>query len=55
MGQNQAKNDVKDTKFELKVDEELDNDIKEEINPLNKYNSSLKKGTNLMKYSGKIK
>ena len=55
MGQNQAKNDVKDTKFELKVDEELDNDIKEEINPLNKYNSSLKKGTNLMKYSGKLK
>ena len=55
MGQKQAKNDVKDTKFELKVDEELDNDIKEEINPLNKYNSSLKKGTNLMKYSGKLK
>ena len=55
MGQNQAKNDVKDTKFELKVDEELDNDIKEEINPLNKYNSSLKKGTNLMKYNGKLK
>ena len=55
MGQNQAKNDVKDTKFELKVDEELDNDIKEEINPFNKYNSSLKKGTNLMKYSGKLK
>ena len=55
MGQNQAKNDIKDTKFELKVDEELDNDIKEEINPSNKYNSTLNKGTKSFKYSEKLK
>ena len=55
MGQNQAKNDMKDTKYELKVDEELDNDIKEEINPSNNYNSTLNKGTKHLKYSGKLK
>ena len=55
MGQNQAKKEDRDNKFELEVNKDLSDDIKEEIKPLNKNISSLKKGTKLMKFSGKGK
>ena len=55
MGQNQAKEDFKDKKYILEVNEELDNDLREEIKPTQKTNPSLRKGTKLLKYSTKLK
>ena len=55
MGQNQAKEDIKDKKYILEVNEELDNDLREEIKPAQKTNPSLRKGTKLLKYSTKLK
>ena len=55
MGQNQAKEDIKDKKYILEANEELDNDLREEIKPAQKTNPSLRKGTKLLKYSTKLK
>ena len=53
MGQTLNTNNQKNTKYELKVNEELDNIIKEEIKPKNPDKTLLKKGTKYLKFSGK--
>ena len=55
MGQTQNTDNTKNTKYELKVNEELDNIIKEEIKPKNPDKTILKKGTKYLKFSGKGK
>ena len=55
MGQNHPKKDLKDTKFELKVDEELSKALKEEIKPSNKNNLKLKNCKKLSKYNSERK
>ena len=55
MGQSQATKALKDTKFELKVDENLNNMLKEEIKPLNIKKTVSKKGTKFLKFSGRGK
>ena len=57
MGQSQATQALKDTKFELKVDPELNDILKEEVKPVNTNISKAitKKGTKFLKFSSKGK